>query len=235
MPLHVQGYDSPATVPAPLSACLPNANHLAGTDILVVRRADSAAIAPTGAVAGQAYLQTNLASHVLDVGSSAAYTLLKKDGTTPADLRKYLVNIYYVSPCSTPTGAGTPATCTGSDDTIPTLKRLELSQTGGVTAFKVFPLVEGIENLQLDYGVDTTNDGSPDSYTAEPAVTAWKNVMTIRVNLLARSNDKALGHQSGKTYNLGLAGPAGPFTDNYKRHVFSELVRVINPSGRREQ
>ena len=33
----VQGYDAPAS--SPITTCLPAANHLAGTDVLVVRRA----------------------------------------------------------------------------------------------------------------------------------------------------------------------------------------------------
>jgi type IV pilus assembly protein PilW len=245
MPLPIQGYDAPATVPAPLSACLPNTDHVAGTDILVIRRADTGEETDLEeAVAGQAYLQTTPAAYIMGIGpdpthaAPTVYTLKEKNGTTADELRKYYVHIYFVSPCSIPTGGGTA--CTGSTDDdglpIPTLKRLELGATGGATAFNVVPLVEGIENFQLDYGVDTTNDGSPDSYVTAPAATTdWANVMAVRVNLLARNNDPTTGYQDSKTYNLGMAGSVGPFNDAYKRHAYSELVRAINPSGRREQ
>lgn len=245
MTLPIQGYDSPATVPAPLSACLPDANHVAGTDILVVRRADTIDdIDLSTAVAGQVYLQTTPMAYVMVIGPDptpaipSAYTLKKKNGTTAEKLHKYFVHIYFLSPCNQPAGGG--ATCTGSTDDngrpIPTLKRLELGVAGGATAFGVVPLVEGIENFQLDYGIDATSDGSPDSDAAAPASTAdWANVMAVRVNLLARNNDPTAGHQDTKTYHLGMAGAVGPFNDAYKRHAYSKLVRAINPSGRREQ
>ena len=245
MTLPIQGYDSPATVPAPLSACLPDANHVAGTDILVIRRADTTDNIDLGAaVAGQVYLQTTPAAYVMVIGPDptpaipTAYTLKKKDGATAEKLHKYFVHIYFLSPCNQPAGGG--SACTGSTDDngrpIPTLKRLELGVAGGATAFGVAPLVEGIENFQLDYGIDATSDGSPDSYVTAPASTAdWANVMTVKVNLLARNNEPTAGHEDTKTYSLGVAGSVGPFNDAYKRHAYSELVRAINPSGRREQ
>lgn len=242
--LPIQGYDAPATVPASLSACLSDADHVAGTDILVIRRADTTEIPIASRVAGEIYLQTTAVAYVLGAATGSetqaapgVFTLKQKDGTTAATLRKYHVHIYFVSPCSVPAGGGTA--CTGSTDDngrpIPTLKRLELTVAGGSAAFSITPLVEGIENLQLDYGVDATNDGSPDAYVTAPASTAdWSNVMTVRVNLLARNNDPTPGYQDTKTYSLGGAGSVGPFSDTYKRHVYSALARAVNPSGRRE-
>jgi type IV pilus assembly protein PilW len=92
--LHIQGYDSPTTVPSPLSTCLNNANHLSGTDILVIRRTDTATLAPASAAAGQAYMQTTLGDKILGIGTTTTYGLLQKDGATLANLRKYFVKIY---------------------------------------------------------------------------------------------------------------------------------------------
>lgn len=243
--LPIQGYDSPATVAAPLSACLNNANHVAGTDILVIRRVDTGVTTIANAAAGAGglvYLQATAASQVMNTGTAADTTKFPltydtSTNTGPADLRTYLVHIYFVSPCSTMANG---ATCTATDDNgqpIPTLKRLELSATGNTTAFTLTPLVEGIENLQLDYGIDNDSDGYPDNYTTAPATTAaWSNVMAIRVNLLARNNDPTTGYSDTRTYSLGLAGTVGPFTSSpYKRHAYNELIRAVNPSGRRAQ
>jgi len=250
LPLPIQGYDSPSSVPAPLSGCLADSNHVPGTDILVIRHTDTAAIPITSAVAGQIYLQTGLDvtqnfNKGLGSGSDiSVFTYKKMDGTA-ADLRKYLVHIYFVSPCNVPADGG--STCTGSGDDngnpVPTLKRLELSVNNGATAFTIVPLVEGIENFQLDYGLDTNNDGAPDTYTTgtyssdTTAMTPvdWANVMTVRVNLLARNNEKTAGHTDSKTYALGSAGTVGPFNDAYKRRVFSAVVRAVNSSSRRER
>jgi type IV pilus assembly protein PilW len=59
-------------------------------------------------------------------------------------------------------------------------------------------------------------------------------VMTVRVNLLARNLDKTTGYSTNQTYDLGKAGTVGPFTDGYRRRVFSEVIRAVNPSARRE-
>lgn len=239
MALPIQGYDAPTTVPSPLSVCLSDANHKTGTDILVIRRADTEDEDVASAAAGQVYLQTTPTAYVLGSGSNTSvFTLKQKNGVTLAELHQYYVRIYFISPCSVPAGGGT--SCTGSSDDngrpIPTLKRLDLTVVGGAAAFSITPLVEGIDQLQLDYGLDTTGDGTPDSYTTAPASTTdWTNVMAVRVNLLARNNDPSGGYSDGKTYSLGSAGSFGPFNDAYKRHAYNALVRATNPSGRREQ
>ncbi len=245
--LPIQGYDSPATVPSPLSGCLTDADHKAGTDILVVRRAETATIPLASAVPGQPYVQAGLnvsstMDKVIGTGSdTSVFTLKKRDGTA-APLRNYAVHIYFVSACNVP-ASGT--SCTGSGDDggkpVPTLKRLELGVTGGVASFSITPLAEGIENMQLDYGIDADGDGTPDYYTtgtsnnAGTAMTAtdWGNAVTVRLNILARNTELSAGHDDAKTYTLGAAGTVGPFHDAYKRRVFTEVVRATNPSGRR--
>jgi type IV pilus assembly protein PilW len=47
-------------------------------------------------------------------------------------------------------------------------------------------LVEGIEALQVRYGVDTSNDGVIDSYETADAVTDWREVISVSVALLVR-------------------------------------------------
>jgi type IV pilus assembly protein PilW len=65
-----------------------------------------------------------------------------------------MVNIYYVSSCNV---------CAPSDN-IPTLKMAEY--VGG--AMVVTPLVEGIQNMQVDYGIDMNGDGTPNCYISNP-------------------------------------------------------------------
>lgn len=246
MPFPVQGHDALttdfttnfATCPASFKSV---SNHVSGTDILVVRHADITTLA-SGLATGQAYLQAGLNSlknelkYVIGTASGASidatlFNLIKKDGTV-APLRKYLVHIYFISPCS----VAASGTCASSDDggvPVPTLKRLELTSTG----FTISSLVEGIENMQIDYGFDVAaGDGSPDSYLKDAAAVAdWANVMALRIHLLARNNERSAGYVDNKTYNLGLHGTTTATGDAFKRHVFSQLIRVVNPSARRDQ
>jgi type IV pilus assembly protein PilW len=237
MPL--QGYDAPATVPAPLSACLPDLDHITGTDILVVRRVEADDTLPTiaAAAAGQIYVQTTPDSKVTGSGTDTSiFTFKQKDATTAAELRKYVEHIYFLSPCNVYAAGAT--TCTLAADggrPIPTLKRLEITTTAGVTAFTTTPLVDGIQNMQFDYGIDANGAGSPASpFVTAPAVADWPNVMAVQVYLLARNVDPSGGYVDGKTYNMGVGGPVPVGPPAYKRHLYTATVRAVNPSGRRE-
>ncbi len=220
VPAPIYGYAAQASDPTTATTC-GLTNYKSNTAILVVRRTGTVPVAAASAVAGTTYLQVPqcLTTTPFALGTSG-FTLQQKDCTNLAPLHAYIVRVYYVSTCDV---------C--GSDTIPTLKVVE--STNGTKT--IIPLVEGIENMEFDYGIDNDGDGAPDAYTATPAATDWPNVMAIRINLLARNNDLTTGYQDNKTYSLGGAGTVGPFNDNYKRHAYSELVRVINPSARREK
>jgi hypothetical protein len=65
-----------------------------------------------------------------------------------------------------------------------------------------------------------------------------RNVVTVRVSLLARSTEITPGWQTNatanRTYTLGLT-TATPTPDGYKRSAFSSVARVINVSSLREK
>jgi Tfp pilus assembly protein PilW len=90
-------------------------------------------------------------------------------------------------------------------------------------------------------------DGVPDRYvrctSAAPCSAAdLANAVSVKLWVLARSREPTLGYVDDKSYCLGPvdAGgcPAGASiaaaNDNYKRHVFSRTVRLVNVSARRE-
>ncbi len=234
------GWDtSPVSVPAPIygysgAAANPMAATTCGlsfykpnTAILVVRRTVTGTVAT--AVAGATYLQvsecnTDPSAFVYGTGGFARRL---KDCVSPAPLNPYIVDIYYISTCDV---------C--GSDTIPTLKMVQSGPTAAPAA--PIPLVEGIEDMQFDYGIDNTGIGAPDTFSATPALGDWPNVMSVRVNVLARNIECTTGYTDTKTYTLGSSAPASapPSTctnGGYRRHVYSELVRAINPSGWREK
>jgi type IV pilus assembly protein PilW len=237
---YIQAYDAPGS--SPLS-CIDDANLVPGTDILVVRRASTLTTAPGALVINELYMQsnadaTNSANPILDLGHNASgFSLLRKDGATAAEIRKFLVRIYFVSPCSMP-AAGT--TCTAAADggrPIPTLKRLELgvNPVSGALEMQMQSIAEGIENLQFDYGIDADGDGVPDgvAVSAPGSVADWANVTVAQLHVLARNIKPTPGHVDNKTYDLGIAGSVTP-GDNFRRHAFTAQVRMVNPAGRRE-
>lgn len=248
LPLALQGYDAPPDGTNPLT-CLVDADHIGGTDILVVRRTETKLAQLASLQAGAIYLQTHTDDYELNKGDDpSVFTILKKDGATPANIRRYRADIYFISPCNRPTTDG--GSCdSGADDghPVPTLKRRELTHDGTTTVMKTVPLVAGIEDLQIDWGIDRSGDGAPnesnpgtsgDDYLQAPAnLDEWANVVAVRLYVLARNIERSTQHQDAKTYDFGKSGTRSfsGAAAAYKRHLFSGTVRAINISSRRER
>lgn len=239
VPLPIQGVDSPGAAPT----CITDA--LAGTDMIVIRRANTTTVtaATADATANGYYTQTTnctTASPVFQIAVSGAspsnFTLTDRDCATVMPVRQYHVYIYYVGTCSVSTGAN--GVCQNTDAALPTLKRAELTAGG---TWNHVPLVEGIENLQFEYGLDTTvpGDGEADTFTAAPAsVAQWAQVVAVRVHVLARNTEASTGFTDTKTYALGnnADGSSNTVTPggSFRRHNYTALVRVTNVSQRLE-
>ncbi|MEW6166525.1 MAG: PilW family protein [Pseudomonadota bacterium] len=263
MHVHVQGFDN--VDPAALTGCLAGIDLKPSTDVIVVRRVltcDAAVGCPF--TAGAPHLQASQCSQtgddeidstpfflaaVADSAVDATFTLRDQncvaDATYNANntpVRRYMTHIYFIAKNNV-----------GSDG-IPTLKRRELISSGWTTT----ALVEGIEDLQFEYGVDgddddsdgtgdsSDQDGAVDEYVDHPAsattattdVVGWNSVMTVRVHLLSRSTEKRAGYQDSNTYQLGnhridastdLSGDERA----YPRKVFETVIHLRNPQGRR--
>ena len=180
----IQGYASAAGITA--TSCdekgfFTAADLQAGSDIFVIRRADTDLFAGTTTDAttlvttgtttdGEVYIQANvrgadiqIATNVVTVNPLDTTTSAKTaDNATPT-LKKFPGK-------SIATRADTrkfrvhtyyvaqcnaAAVCTVAD--TPTLKRLELGEDGsGNTTIKIVPLVEGVEYFKVQYGIDDT-------------------------------------------------------------------------------
>lgn len=247
--VHIQGYDNLA---AATLSCLTDVK--VGTDAVVIRRASACTVLNpvtagcTSLAANAPAFQASSCGGPLELGSAnktAHYkldttpsnlTLTRRDCTALAGVRRYVLRIYYV------------ANNDVAGDGIPTLKYREL----GAGAFNdPVSLVQGIENLQLEYGLDTDANGDADVYTADPdlylacnstttptCVGHWTSVVSTKVFLLSRSVDPSPGHNDTNSYVLGRKANGAPNTftglpAKYKRSVFQEVIRLQNPSGRR--
>ena len=210
-------------------------------DMGKVATAAGSVMLQTGLIATtQAFDYAMVAANSTAATNTANFTLVKKDLATRATLRKTVVRIYYVSSCSVEVAGS----CASGDNgnPIPTLKMVELSTASGVPAWTKVSLAEGIENLQVALGVDSDGDGAPNGLDVAPgsvALASWPDVMSAKLTILARSNEASPGYADAKTYSMGTIDAAGTdgtvaaTNDRYKRHVFVQTVRFVNPSGRR--
>lgn len=267
---HAANLTTAASVPAQCQAWIDNASIKAGSDIIVVKRLETVTLIdpPTTTsaipVSGQVYGQATSATLGVQYGAgvsidttktannvlASSIPLLRKDYTqatsgTPAVrptiaayVRKLVVHVYFVSPCRA--GSGTNGNCTGADDTIPTLKRLELTASGGAATMTLVPLVEGIEFLKFNYGLDNVSpvDGTVDTTVTLPTTIAdWQNIVQVEIRLIARNseptNDK---NDDLKTYDLGNGDTFTPSGAElkYRRHAFNQKIYLPNIGGKRE-
>ena len=96
-------------------------------------------------------------------------------------------------------------------------------------------LFEGVEQMHILYGVDTSGNGVPDSYVrsgdaplsaADPAGN-WSNIVSVRIAILVRTVDQHGRDVDTNTYPVSNL-VVGPFNDNRRRRVFTTTVMVRN-------
>ncbi len=83
-------------------------------------------------------------------------------------------------------------------------------------------LVEGVEGMQLSYGVDTDTNGEVDRFQIASDVADWDSVKAVRVQLLMRS----IGTLNGGDISVDFNGHN--YTDRHMRQVVSSTVMLRN-------
>jgi type IV pilus assembly protein PilW len=248
LPLHVQGGDANL-------ACLEDVRS--STDVVVVRHAATCILGSANCDAiGAAgpYFQASLCNNASELGSGSSIDFYAL-GNDPADMTRHRRD------CSALAGSGTPAALRRLEthiyfiannhldgDGIPTLKRAEVLANGNNIEIAIVPLVEGIENMQIEYGLDLDGDGISDANTPAPAshggcvlaacaVANWRSVVSLKLSLLARNIERSSGYIDSTSYVLGSLADGSANTvaatgDHYRRHVFQAVVALSNPAGR---
>jgi type IV pilus assembly protein PilW len=199
---------------------------------------------------------TNFTLHRRDCVGTGTPPALPIVSGTRAEKRRFISHIYYVRDFAVTAGDGIPTLVRSEFDlsggtlahqaAVPLIEGIQgfrvelgidsLSETGDPVDYTAEIDWDDDENL-----VTPTNrgDGVPDgafvhcSTAIECTVEQLRNVVAVRLYILARADRVTPGYTDNKTHNLG--GQAlGPFNDGFKRHVFSTSVRLMNVSTRRE-
>ncbi len=148
-------------------------------DIIQITNLDAAALtvqhAPGGAVAGDPTAPGNLTPHVLSSGYGP--------GPPPATVMRFTTRTYYIMNRANADGTVTPV--------------LVRQDNGG----GVQELIEGVENMQIIYGIDTDpiSDGTPNVFVRANQVAGqiivangltinpWTRVRSVRIALVLRT------------------------------------------------
>jgi type IV pilus assembly protein PilW len=89
-------------------------------------------------------------------------------------------------------------------------------------------LVDGVENLQVEYALDTDGNGVIDAFRDPGGVTDWDEVMAVRLSLLMDSVDAASSVEAPYKFLSSTVAIDPPDGDLRLRQEFSALVSVRN-------
>lgn len=197
-------------------ACLP-AGLQPNSDVVTARRAT---VAPTAPVANSLQVQTTrIQGQLFSNGAIPA-------GFDPLESETHtlMVNTYYVAADSNLI----PGT--------PTLRVLTLVNGVAGPAMIDQEVAPGVENMQLQFGVDVNEDNTVDRYVnpgdpildpADPAWIAQASVITARIWIIVRSVTPEVGIQDNANYQPGDVN-LGVFNDEFRRMVVSKTILLRN-------
>ena len=181
-----------------------NNNPAPASDVLVVRHASSN---PAALQAGR-----------IQIHSDRAHGELFDNGVQPAgfvttsETFNLITHGYYVSRDSTATNG------------LPSLRRKALIAGPDVTDEEIIP---GVEDLQVQFGVDTTGDGIINRYVNPGAVPIGSPILAVRLWLRLRTENIEVGFQDDNVYTYADQ-VVGPLNDNFRRLLVSKTILLRN-------
>jgi len=203
--------------------CLTAADVVPGTDIIAIKRVQ-------GRVAGTDTVTSGMQDGVIYLRTHEKVGRLYLHGGTPGGVEapyrnwQYAPVVYYVQRWSV---------SDTEEPMIPSLCRMVLRPNGDDTPEFVRECVaRGVENLQLEIGVDSDEDGSANYFTPTPAATDLSRAVTARLYLQVRSTRPDFQYVNEKTYQIGnTEDPYTPEGDDvhYYRKTLSTEVALRNP------
>ena len=206
--------------------CAADGGADANSDVITVRRTT---VAPMPLEAGRLQIQsTRIQGEIFSNGAvPAAFQPVTIDAVTGAPsstTHNLMVNSYYVSPTSDLIPG------------VPTLRRKTLTMVGGAPVVEDQEVAPGVENIQLQLGIDIDEDNTVDRYVNpgadiyNPAAAGYipgARVITARVWIVVRSVTPEFGIQDARNYQVGNFN-MGTQNDGFRRLQVSKTILLRN-------
>lgn len=191
--------------------CSAQNTAVAAADVLIVRRASSDVRALTS---GKLQIQTNRMRGVIfrDGALPTGFTAAPSSET-----RDLVVHAYYIN------NAGLNA----NGNTIFQLRRKTLTTSSGAPAIGDEEIISGVDDLQVQFGIDRNGDGNADQYVNPGAVPATALVTSARIWIRVVAEDREGGFQDATSYAYANATP-GVLTDGRRRVLLSKTIKIRN-------
>jgi len=197
--------------------CAANGGARPNSDTVTTRRAT---VAPTAPQNGRLQVQsTRIQGEIFANGAVPA--AFNPATSATHDL---LVNTYYVADSS------------GLIPGVPTLRRKTLVSAGGAPQIVDQEVAPGVENLQMQFGVDIDTDNTVDRYVnpgdpiitpGDPAFQPNARIITARLWIVVRSVSPEVGIEDQRDYEPGDVD-LGVFNDQFRRMQVSKTILLRN-------
>ena len=199
------------------------------SDVVTIRRASVDPVIPTN---GRLQIQTTrIQGQLINNGvipavfDPPAVPTQPATATDPSATHNLLVNSYYVSKDSELLPG------------VPTLRRRTLTMNAGASDTEDQEVAPGVENLQLQLGVDVDEDNTVDRYVnpgdpiydpnAASGYVPGARVLTARLWVIVRSPTPEIGLKDTSTYKPGDVDLGAP-NDGYRRLQLSKTILLRN-------
>ena len=206
--------------------CTANGGSQAASDVITVRRAS---VQPTVLEAGRIQVQsTRIQGLLFESGAVPPdflpVTVDPVTGSPSSATHNLMVNSYYVSPTSTLIPG------------VPTLRRKTLTVRAGAPFIDDQEVAPGVENIQLQLGIDVDEDNTVDRYVNpgdeiyNPTAAGYvpgARVLTARLWLVVRGVTPEAGIQDARDYQPGNAN-MGQQNDQFRRLQVSKTILLRN-------
>lgn len=194
-------------------------NAAAAADTIVVRRVAENALTAAqvnAATAGTLFVRSmrggELDGEIFSGATPGGFSALTQE------LHQLVVNGYYVR------------TTSSLGNAVPSLRMKTLVAGGNIEDREILP---GVEDMQVQYGIDTdppggANRGTIDRYVnAGDPLLATSIVLAVRIWLRIRAERIENGFTDNVTYTYAGVN-AGPFNDSFRRVVVSKTIYLRN-------
>ena len=207
------------------TGCIPDADYTQG-DILVTRY--TSGLPTTTFDNNRVYVRSSMFEGRLFLGSAEA-DASNQVSEIPNAAFELLANAYYVGPSD--------QTCRFNDSAgnaipVPALWREVLDASATPVAEVV---ANGIEHLQIQYGIDTDDDIAVNQYFDADAISNdttvtpnWSQVVAVRLWVLARAECPTADYTNTNTYTMGDITYDPDPDDSFKRQLYSTTVALRN-------
>jgi type IV pilus assembly protein PilW len=198
------------------ASCLSGVNYIPGSDVLVLRSTNETDLAPGDLVPGGLYIRSDQTHAEIFQG-----TALPGGFAAGARINALRSTAYFVSSSS------------DSDPQMPSLRRTVIDDSGALPVVATEEVIAGVEDIQVQYGVDLSGDGSANSYINADAVADPSQIVSLRLWLRMRTARSEVGFEDDIVWEYSdqrftATATVDDTDDAFRRTLVSKTIELRN-------